>query len=232
MAAKALRVCLSDLAAGGSTPFVYQLSLALPSNWTGGLGRGLRQRVGRGPAALRHRPVRRRHGRDAGAAHRHDHRLRPGGAAQGARARRGAGRGRTLGERHDRRRGAGPAGGARRSAQRCRPASGHLSRIAIACRDRAPRWDRDLIGIATRGADVSDGLLADAGHVAAASRLAVHIEREEVPLSVRPGGRWPLDAGIVGERAGRRRRLRTGDRRAAPEARGLAGGGASGRCHR
>ena len=33
IAAKALRVCLSDLAAGGATPFVYQLSLALPSTW-------------------------------------------------------------------------------------------------------------------------------------------------------------------------------------------------------
>ena len=34
VAAKALRVCLSDLAAGGGTPFVYQLSLALPEAWT------------------------------------------------------------------------------------------------------------------------------------------------------------------------------------------------------
>ena len=39
------------------------------------------------------------------------------------------------------------------------------------------------IGIARAAADVSDGLLADAGHVASASRLAVHIERGEVPLS-------------------------------------------------
>jgi thiamine-monophosphate kinase len=40
-----------------------------------------------------------------------------------------------------------------------------------------------LIGVARATADVSDGLLADAGHVAAASGLAVHIERELVPLS-------------------------------------------------
>jgi thiamine-monophosphate kinase len=40
-----------------------------------------------------------------------------------------------------------------------------------------------LIGIATATADVSDGLLADAGHIAEASRLAVTIERDCVPLS-------------------------------------------------
>src|SRR5689334_7083617 len=33
-AAKALRVCLSDLAAGGAVPLAYQLSLALPKGWT------------------------------------------------------------------------------------------------------------------------------------------------------------------------------------------------------
>src|SRR5258708_38870736 len=45
VAAKALRVCLSDLAAGGSKPFTYQLSLALPRSWTerwiAGFARGL-----------------------------------------------------------------------------------------------------------------------------------------------------------------------------------------------
>jgi thiamine-monophosphate kinase len=40
-----------------------------------------------------------------------------------------------------------------------------------------------LVGIASAVADVSDGLLADAGHIAEASRLAVRIERERVPLS-------------------------------------------------
>src|SRR4029453_4319424 len=38
VAAKALRVCLSDLAAGGGEPFAYQLSLSLPTSWS---GRGL-----------------------------------------------------------------------------------------------------------------------------------------------------------------------------------------------
>ena len=40
-----------------------------------------------------------------------------------------------------------------------------------------------LVGIATATADVSDGLLADAGHIADASRVAVTLERDEVPLS-------------------------------------------------
>src|SRR5437762_10481173 len=34
VAARALRVCLSDLAAGGATPWVYQLSLSLTRAWT------------------------------------------------------------------------------------------------------------------------------------------------------------------------------------------------------
>jgi thiamine-monophosphate kinase len=40
-----------------------------------------------------------------------------------------------------------------------------------------------LLGIATATADVSDGLLADAGHIADASGLSVVIDRERVPLS-------------------------------------------------
>src|SRR5207253_5077345 len=42
---------------------------------------------------------------------------------------------------------------------------------------------RRLAGIANAAADVSDGLLADVGHIAAASGLAVEIERDRVPLS-------------------------------------------------
>ena len=47
VAAKALRVCLSDLAAGGATPLAYQLSLALPRDWqerwVAGFARGWRR---------------------------------------------------------------------------------------------------------------------------------------------------------------------------------------------
>src|SRR5436190_7106766 len=45
VAARALRVCLSDLAAGGATPWVYQLALSLTADWTerwvAGFARGL-----------------------------------------------------------------------------------------------------------------------------------------------------------------------------------------------
>jgi thiamine-monophosphate kinase len=40
-----------------------------------------------------------------------------------------------------------------------------------------------LIGVASATADISDGLLADVGHIAKASRLAVRIERDLVPLA-------------------------------------------------
>jgi thiamine-monophosphate kinase len=49
-----------------------------------------------------------------------------------------------------------------------------------------------LVGIASATADVSDGLLADAGHIGEASRLGVVIERERVPLST--GARRALAA--------------------------------------
>lgn len=41
-----------------------------------------------------------------------------------------------------------------------------------------------LRGVATAALDVSDGLVADVGHLAAASNVAVRIDRDAVPLSV------------------------------------------------
>jgi thiamine-monophosphate kinase len=40
-----------------------------------------------------------------------------------------------------------------------------------------------LRGKATSAMDISDGLLADCGHIALASKVAIHIERERLPLS-------------------------------------------------
>ena len=66
-------------------------------------------------------------------------------------------------------------------------ARGRAERAALEKRYRLPlprtTLGPRLIGIASAAADVSDGLLADAGHIAEASRLAVHIERDRVPLS-------------------------------------------------
>ena len=45
-----------------------------------------------------------------------------------------------------------------------------------------------LVGIASATADISDGLLADVGHIADASGLAAQIERDQVPLSAAARG--------------------------------------------
>ena len=136
VAARALRVCLSDLAAGGATPLRLPARAVVDARLDRALGRRIRARARRRPAPLRHRAVRRRHDRHAGPDHDLDHRLRQGGARQGTGTRRRAGRGRALGERHDRRRRARPAGGPRRADERVR------WRSAIACRSRARRWGR------------------------------------------------------------------------------------------
>src|SRR5207248_6473853 len=41
-----------------------------------------------------------------------------------------------------------------------------------------------LVGIASAAADISDGLLADVGHIANASGLSARIQRNQVPLSM------------------------------------------------
>ena len=51
-----------------------------------------------------------------------------------------------------------------------------------------------LRGRATAALDISDGLLADCGHIASASGVALHIERERLPLS-------PALRALAGERA-------------------------------
>ena len=182
VAAKALRVCLSDLAAGGAKPLAYQLSLALnrgwQERWVAGFARGLAADQRRYGIVL------------CGG----DTVVTPGPLTVTITAFGQVPRGRGLGR-----------GGARAGDDLW--ASGTIGDAAlgllvargalktIGARDRKVLEDRyrlprprnalgsRLIGIARAAADVSDGLLADAGHVAATSRLAVHIERERVPLS-------------------------------------------------
>ena len=60
--------------------------------------------------------------------------------------------------------------------------AGAIERLAGAYRLPNPRLDVSLAG-AGGAADVSDGLIADAGHIAAASRLAFEIELSDMPLS-------------------------------------------------
>ncbi len=177
VAAKALRVCLSDLAAGGAVPFVYQLSLSLAKgwkeSWVAGFARGLAadQRrygivlsggdtvVSPGPLTVTITAigkVARGKGLGRGSAHAGDELWVSGTIGDGA-----------LGLLASR---------------------GRLKSAALEDRYRRPQprttFGPRLVGIANATADVSDGLLADVGHIAAASRLAAHIERDRVPLSV------------------------------------------------
>jgi thiamine-monophosphate kinase len=191
VAAKALRVCLSDLAAGGATPFVYQLSLALPSTWeeawVADFAKGLaadQRRFGivlcGGDTVVTPGPLTititafGRVGRGKGV------------TRSGARAGDELWVSGTIGD----------------GALGLLVARGGLP--ALTARQRAHLEDRYrrpqprsslgplLPGIASAMADVSDGLLADAGHIADASRLSVSVERGDVPLS--PAARAALAA--------------------------------------
>lgn len=176
IAAKALRVCLSDLAAGGAVPYAYQLALALPSGWTerwiADFVRGLKADQRRydivlcggdtvatpGPLTVTVTAFGRvAHGR--------------GLTRAGARAGDELWVSGTIGD----------------AALGLLAARGRLASPVLERRYRAPRPQTalgpSLVGIVHAAADVSDGLLADAGHIAEASRLALAIERDRVPLS-------------------------------------------------
>src|SRR5471032_2475171 len=154
VAAKALRVCLSDLAAGGAVPFSYQLALSLGTNWTerwiSGFARGLAADQRRYGLALS--------GGDTTST--------PGPTTISITAFGHVARNKGLGR-----------DGAKEGDELW--VSGTIGDAALGLR---------LVGIARATADVSDGLLADAGHIADASRLAVHIARERVPLSAAARG--------------------------------------------
>ena len=182
IAAKALRVCLSDLAAGGATPFVYQLSLALPAgwreSWAAGFAKGLASDQRRYGVVL------------CGG----DTVVTPGPLTVTitafGRVTRGKGLGRDKARPGDELWVSGTVGdGALGLLAARNQLQGLTSRQCAALEDRyrlpRPRSGLGprLIGVATAVADVSDGLLADAGHIAEASRLAVTVERDDVPLS-------------------------------------------------
>jgi thiamine-monophosphate kinase len=176
VAAKALRVCLSDLAAGGATPYAYQLALALDPAWTqrwiAAFARGLGADQRRYGVVLC--------GGDTVAT--------PGPLTVTITAfghvARGKGLSRSGARRGDELWVSGTIGDA---AIGLLAAGGRLASPALENRYRRPRPRTTLgpllVGIANATADVSDGLLADAGHIAEASHLALVIERDRVPLS-------------------------------------------------
>jgi thiamine-monophosphate kinase len=182
IAAKALRVCLSDLAAGGSTPFVYQLSLALPKNWeeawVAAFAKGLAADQRRFGIVL------------CGG----DTVVTPGPltvtVSAFGRVARGKGVTRAGARAGDELWVSGTIGDGALgllAAQGGLPALTVRQRAYLETRYRLPQPRSTLgpllTGVVTAMADVSDGLLADAGHIADASRLAVSIERDDVPLS-------------------------------------------------
>jgi thiamine-monophosphate kinase len=176
VAARALRVCLSDLAAGGAKPFTYQLSLSLAKGWSerwvAGFVRGLAADQDRYGIALS--------GGDTTAS--------PGPTTITVTAfgkvACGKGLGRDGARAGDEMWVSGTIGDAALGllAARARLVSAALERRYRLPQPRTELGPR-LIGIVSATADVSDGLLADAGHIADASRIAAHIERERVPLS-------------------------------------------------
>jgi thiamine-monophosphate kinase len=181
VAAKALRVCLSDLAAGGAVPFSYQLALSLGANWTerwiSGFARGLAADQRRYGLALS--------GGDTTST--------PGPTTISITAfghvARNKGLGRDGAKEGDELWVSGTIGDA---ALGLLAARGELKGAALEKRYRLPQprmtLGPRLVGIARATADVSDGLLADAGHIADASHLSVHIARELVPLSAAARG--------------------------------------------
>ena len=176
IAAKALRVCLSDLAAGGAVPFTYQVALSLNTSWTerwiAGFARGLAADQKLYRVALS--------GGDTTST--------PGPTTISITAFGKVARGKGLGRAGAR---AGDelwvTGTIGDGALGLLAARGGLDSAALERRYRVPQPRTTLgpllVGIAHATADVSDGLLADAGHIADASRLGLHIERDRVPLS-------------------------------------------------
>jgi thiamine-monophosphate kinase len=195
VAAKALRVCLSDLAAGGAVPFCYQLALSLGANWTerwiSGFARGLAADQRRYGLALS--------GGDTTST--------PGPTTISITAfghvARNKGLGRDGAKEGDELWVSGTIGD---GALGLLAARGGIENAFLERRYRLPQprttLGPRLVGIARATADVSDGLLADAGHIADASHLAVHIERERVPLSAAARAvlatKQPLWANVLG----------------------------------
>lgn len=176
VAQRALRVCLSDLAAGGATPYAYQLGLSLTREWTerwvAGFARGLAADQRRYGIVLC--------GGDTTAT--------PGPTTVGITAFGRVARGKGL-LRDGARAGddlwvSGTIGDA---ALGLLAARGKIASPVLEKRYRLPQprttLGPRLVGIASATADISDGLLADAGHIADASGLSVRIERDLVPLS-------------------------------------------------
>lgn len=186
LAEKLLAVAVSDLAAMGARPRGYLLALALPgaweeeilSRWLQGFSRGLQ----RAQAAAEIRLV----GGDTVST--------PGPISLTVTALGAVEQGREL-RRSSARPGdlvyvSGTIGDAALGLAALKGALGELTdaeRKTLAERFRRPRprlaLGRRLIGVARAAADISDGLVADLGHICAASGVSAAIDCRRMPLS-------------------------------------------------
>jgi len=189
IAQKALRVNLSDLAAKGAEPFAYLLNLSLPHSiapdWLAAFAEGLgRDQHEFGVSLL---------GGDTGAT---DGPLSIavtafGYVPQGKMIRRAGAR---VGDAVYVTGSIGEAGGGLAIFKREKHSLSDGERDQLTACYRVPEppvsFAADLRQIAHAAVDVSDGLIADLGHIASASAVCIVVEGEQVPLTVPLRALW------------------------------------------
>ena len=191
VAQKALRVNLSDLAAKGAEPAYYLLNLTLPhavrEDWlaafTAGLARDQKQF---GLSLL---------GGDTGAGLLAVTITAFGSVPQGAMVKRSGAR---IGDAVYVTGPIGDSGGGLALLKEQKRATDDAGSDYLIGRYRVPQppvsFAADLRAIAHAGVDVSDGLIADLGHIASASGVGIVVEGEQVPLSEPLKALWGDDA--------------------------------------
>ncbi|MBW8707784.1 MAG: thiamine-phosphate kinase [Alphaproteobacteria bacterium] len=193
IARKALRVNLSDLAAKGAVPAHYLLNLSLPHtitpDWLAGFAGGLGQDQQEFGISLL--------GGDTGAS---DGPLSIavtafGFVPQGRMIRRDGAR---VGDAVYVTGTIGDSGGGLAIFRREKHTLSEADRDHLIARYRVPQppvtFAQELRAIAHAGVDVSDGLIADLGHIASASAVRIVVEGEQVPLSAPLRALWGNDA--------------------------------------
>ncbi len=191
IAQKALRVNLSDLAAKGAVPAYYLLNLTLPqavhADWLPAFAAGLaRDQRSFGLSLL---------GGDTGAGPLSIAVTAFGFVPQGRMIRRGGAR---PGDAVYVTGTIGDSGGGLAILQGQKNSLGDAGRDYLILRYRVPQppvaFAAALRAVAHASVDISDGLIADLGHVAAVSGVRIIVEGERVPLSAPLRALWGADA--------------------------------------
>jgi len=199
IAQKALRVNLSDLAAKGAEPAHYLLSLTLPrtvtQDWLAAFAEGLgRDQKEFGISLL---------GGDTGAGELSISVTAFGFVPQGKMVKRG---GAKIGDAVYVTGTIGDSGGGLAIFKGEKHALPDADRDYLTNRYRVPQppvgFAQQLRAIAHASVDVSDGLMADLGHIAAVSRVSLVVEGERVPLSAPVKALWGAQALIRAVTAG------------------------------